>query len=258
MNSHVLGLLTKATRSEDIVLFCRYYIKLGFDHIVIWDNESPADLSALEDHPLIEVRRVAGWPNQNKIFTEFSREAAGKHSWMYLTDDDEYLYLKNFHNIKQVTSRFSDSEGIAFNMVNIGYQHPPETRNAHFIQECLFRWDYSHPISRNIKSIVRPEKVVKYPNTHLPEGPIVVNMEGARVNSPLEGQVCYKAAWILHYVWQARDDYEEKSRRGLAATGGHRRMMGVEEFLEFSKENFSIPFSEFREEFNRIMGDDLL
>lgn len=258
MGKHVLGLLTKSRKAEETLVFCKYYQKIGFDHIVIWDNDSPAELDFLKDYPWVEVRKVSGWPNQNKIFTDFSKEMAGKCEWVYLTDDDEFLYLQSYENIKQVTESFSNYEGVSFNMVNMGYQNPVERRSRHFVLDCVYRWDYDHPVSRNIKTIVRPESVIKYPQTHLPLGPRVVNMERKPVSRPLEDFVCFNRAWVLHYVWQSWEDYCAKSERGLAATGGHRKMLTREEFNRMGETHFVNLFTEFREYFNQHLRSDLV
>ena len=93
-------LLTKSDYPEELDCWLHWYLNiLGFDHIVIFDNESPIDIqSVISKFPQdkIEYRFIPGWPNQYKLYTDYLKES--KAQWVIPLDDDEFLYIGERYN----------------------------------------------------------------------------------------------------------------------------------------------------------------
>ena len=92
-------LLTKSYYPEELQCWIQWYLDiLGFDHIVIFNNESPIDIESVISpyKDKIELFSISCWPNQHKLYTDYSKES--KSQWMIPFDDDELLYLSDHYN----------------------------------------------------------------------------------------------------------------------------------------------------------------
>ena len=92
-------LLTRSYYPEELQCWIQWHLDiLHFDHIVVFDNESPIDIPSIirPYRDKIEYHYIQGWPNQHRIYTEYSKESQSQ--WMIALDDDEYLYLSSMYN----------------------------------------------------------------------------------------------------------------------------------------------------------------
>lgn len=92
-------LLTRSYYPEELQCWLQWYLDiLHIDHIVIFDNESTIDVKSIIElySDKIEYHYIHGWPNQHRIYTEYSKESQSQ--WMVALDDDEYLYLSDKYN----------------------------------------------------------------------------------------------------------------------------------------------------------------
>lgn len=85
-------LLTHSQYYYDIKEWLEHHIKLGFDHITVYDNDSPADIENLcKNYPNISYYKIPGWPNQMALELEHYRKS--EYKWVYFGDDDEFLWI---------------------------------------------------------------------------------------------------------------------------------------------------------------------
>ena len=89
-------LLTRSYYPEELQSWIVWYFEiLKIDHVVLFDNDSPIDISSIirpyEDR--IEYYTIHGWPNQHKLYTDYQKDS--KAQWTIAIDDDEYLYLSD-------------------------------------------------------------------------------------------------------------------------------------------------------------------
>lgn len=88
--SSELVLLTKTKYEADIISWVEHHLACGFDHILIFDNESCTDLSKLlSKYNKVQVVPVKGWPNQLGLYQK-AREKC-PYDWQLFIDDDEFL-----------------------------------------------------------------------------------------------------------------------------------------------------------------------
>jgi len=102
-----LFLITRSYKPEDLREWVDYHLAIGFDLITILDNRSYFSVKKLfEDYKNVDVRILnIKWKNfvyMADIYNQFCFEKKGKTDWLALIDDDEYIYLKNEKNIKNV------------------------------------------------------------------------------------------------------------------------------------------------------------
>ena len=88
-----------------------YYLKLGADTIIIYDNDS--DTPVVSDNPNVIVNKWATvWPaNQMRAYHDCALRYSQEYKWIGFFDSDEYVILKKHNNllrigmIKQKTKR---------------------------------------------------------------------------------------------------------------------------------------------------------
>ena len=92
MSSEVV-LLTKTKYTSDIIEWVKHYTECGFDHILIYDNDSFTDLTDLfKSNDKVTVKRINGWPNQLALYNE-AYQNNDKYDWQFFCDDDEFLWF---------------------------------------------------------------------------------------------------------------------------------------------------------------------
>ena len=95
-------LLTKSLYLQDFIEWINYYIKLGFDHITVYDNESPVNIKSIcKKYSNVTYNYVSGWPNQCELY--LTHYKLSKFSYVYFADDDEFLWINpdKYKNINE-------------------------------------------------------------------------------------------------------------------------------------------------------------
>ena len=90
-------LLTKCDYEDELRCWLDWHLNIiGFDHIMIFDNESRIDIpNIIKDYPenSIDYKLIKGWPNQYSLYTEYLKTT--KYDWSLPLDDDEFLYISD-------------------------------------------------------------------------------------------------------------------------------------------------------------------
>jgi hypothetical protein len=89
-------------RKENLYIkeFVDYYIKLGIDHIFIYDDNEPntekfSDVLGSKYKNKITINENTENRNQSKIFTHCYQNNLNNYDWFLMVDMDEYLYIVN-------------------------------------------------------------------------------------------------------------------------------------------------------------------
>lgn len=108
MNFSEIVLLTRSSYYYDIKEWIEYYIKLGFDYITIYDNESPVDIEKLtKQYSNISYFKIAGYPDQLNL--ELTHYNQSKYNWVFFCDDDEFLWLSpKYKNVNDFITKKSE------------------------------------------------------------------------------------------------------------------------------------------------------
>lgn len=109
MNAEII-LITKARHAVELEVWLRWYLNiLGFDKVILYDNESPIDVKKIcNKFNNVEYNFLNGFVNQSKLYDmrlkleKFDDDINDK--WIAFLDDDEFLYIgeKYNHNIKEL------------------------------------------------------------------------------------------------------------------------------------------------------------
>ena len=207
-----------------------YYLGLGFDKIIIADNnhdEDDEDLGAMfKDNPNVIVedyRNKVGY--QMKCYTELYQKYKNDFSWIAFLDIDEYLELPQHGNIKEYLKDKSDFECVMVNWLCFGDNEQIYADYSKPIQERFpqplpvdIKVQYNFAENFHIKSILKGglENAVFQGNPHCTDNHLkCCNASGIQVNNMPWQAIDYRQAYIKHYVTKSLEEfYTNKMKRG--------------------------------------------
>jgi hypothetical protein len=203
--------------------FVEYYIKLGIDHIFIYDdNEQNKEKisSALGNKYKNKVKIYENIKeriyNQSEAFTNCYQNNLNKYDWFLMVDMDEYLYIVN-NTLKDYLSNkiFNKCDFIKFNWVI-----PNDNNLVYYDSRPLFkRFKGPYKKSPLIKSIIRGNiQDLKY-SIHAPffspNQKISCNNEGTILSYKKMDfgyylqKINIKKAYIIHYRFKSVEEFVE-------------------------------------------------
>lgn len=218
-------------KNEDkyLIEFVEHYLKLGFDKIIIADNnEEPTIEGILEKYikngqvEIYDFRGVNYF--QVQLYTIFANE--GNYKWCAYFDADEFMEIGSFNNIKEFL------EPIKENCVLLHWMNFGSNGEKHY-KDKLLQERFPLPVSpilyfkENcfVKSIVRGGDYWKgcyFNGSHLPyfETEKEKNVYNSGGYETKIGHlhcfypIRYKLAYLKHYYTKSFDEWMIKSNRG--------------------------------------------
>lgn len=211
--------------------FVDHYLGLGFDKIIVCDNnhDGEDDLGVLDEYVKNGQVIIEDYRNQvkaqNKAYNDVYRKYGGECDWMLFCDVDEFLILNKHKTIQEFLKDKNDYECVLVNwkcMSSNGlieYENKPLMER--FTEECPkdIKVQYAFSDNMHIKSIVKGGLpfVKWYSNPHLPSNPLLCcNADGVRCsNSPWQ-PITWETAYIKHFVTKSLQEWtENKMKRGV-------------------------------------------
>lgn len=218
-------------KNEDNTIreWIQYYLTLGFDTIIIADNNNTNILEGiLEDYikgGIVELYDFRGDDDfQVQLYSEVCKE--GDYKWCAFFDADEYLELNCYSDIKEFLATINE-DCVLFHWLMYGSNgrifHEPEYHVTSTYTVPVFPISM-FPENMLIKSIVRGgvfNDGCWFYGSHLPRSDtktITYNVGGVRVNNRVERYqffpICYKCGYIKHYYTKSLEEWQEKASRG--------------------------------------------
>jgi len=201
-----------------------YHLNLGFDNIIICDNDDELVLTGIvKDSRVI----IEDWTNYYGVQLPAYRETFTKYrndyDWVLFIDIDEFLILENHTNVKDFISSFDND----VQCINLCWKHFGDERQLNVVGD-----DYS--VFNRFKTVVEPPKSLKmlvkaFIKTNIPEESIKrisqhsindfkiksVNVLGQEHHGRYIKNIIYKNAWINHYPTKTIGEYvRQKYFRG--------------------------------------------
>ena len=225
-------LFTCAKNENDyIVEWIEHYLKLGFDKIIICDNNDDDSLESViseyTNRGVVEIFNCRGFKAfQEGVFKMFCEE--GNYKWCAYFDCDEFLELGVYSNIKDYLA-LKQEDCIAFNWVIFGSGGQLKKSEGNLSER--FKVPYLPVLSIYngfLKGVVRGDRFrfrdIVFRGGHLPcpidktkcnntyniGGYYVVNKAPFQTQYPLR----YKEGYIKHYYTKSFDEWINKARRG--------------------------------------------
>jgi hypothetical protein len=225
-----------------------YHSLLGAEHFYVYDNESARPLLA---HPAVArykragrltLVRTAGKAPQYQAYWHCLETFGRESHWMGFLDLDEFVCFAGerrdggfvWLDMRPLLSEFEDYAALALNwrqFTSSGHIRHPE---GLVIENYRNAWPVPATVEFHVKHFVRPALVEKITNPHLflfRQGYFAVTEE----HRPMPPgwpwtPVSRKRAWINHYYYKSREDFEHKLERGRADIGGRRDESNREAF----------------------------
>ena len=174
-----IGVCIRARDEQKIIYdWTKYYINLGFDKIIIYDNMSnPSieetlnfkgilDMNLDSSHIEIIIDTV-DHSNQGNIYMDCINKNKDL-DWLLLCDADEFIYIKD-GTIKEFLNSFSnDTATILINWVVFGTSgNLTYDTSKTIFEQFTKREDYKHFWNIFVKSFIRPKLIETFGNVHI-------------------------------------------------------------------------------------------
>lgn len=213
--------------------FCSYYEKLGFDEIILYDNNTygtPMSDLEQEDQKIMtsiasEKVKIVPWRNkkdQQIPVYNLQLQALRKNedTWGAFFDIDEFLVLKQHKSIKdfieQIVTKNPQAAAVAINWYMFGTNGHQEYAEGKVVERFTTRMPN---IDIHVKSIVRACKVSKMQDPHscVPHhGYVVVDPKNNCVVGPFNKNGSADVAVLHHYFTKSVEEFQQKIERGRA------------------------------------------
>jgi hypothetical protein len=234
-------------KDEDLFIgeWLTYHSLLGVEHFYIYDNESAKPVC---EHPAVAryinagratVHLTEGTKTQRAVYYHCLKNYAKQNYWIGFLDLDEFICFvpeagkgksENstgaWVDFRTMLAEFENYGGLALNwrtFTSAGHELRP--KGLVIKNYCHTRVE-PDKFDLHVKSFVRPDLVVKVSTPHsfkFKEGSFTVNEKHHPMAQgwpffPLSRE----RAWINHYYFKSREDFEYKIARGRADTGEQR------------------------------------
>lgn len=230
-----------------------YYLSLGFDNIIIYDNndtnsENIADVCKCYDTSIVEIKNVIGIPaKQNKWYSDCYRNVSKSFDYVAFFDVDEFLFLPNNMTIHDFLERDKFKN---FECIRIPWMLYDDSNIINVIDgnyKVLNRFT-SCKLVRDSKAIVRTNIEI---NTFTPHGPLYLktcdpngnecNNGSMNINKCLiSDKVIDTNVYLKHFMMKTLEEYikfkmkrEEKNswnKKGRTINDG-----GLDRFFQFNQ-----------------------
>lgn len=190
--------------------FIDYYLRLGADTIIIYDNESAIPVTS-ENPNVIVYKWPSVWPgNQVKAYYDCAFKFKDEYKWIGFFDTDEYLILKKHNNIKDFLTEYENYPAVGINWLCFG-SSDIETHVSHadYNRHCKF----NHPQNAHIKSIIKPEYLTRPGND--PHFMVIgtVDTNQKLITGP-HNSFDNTVAYLKHCITRTKQNYLQKITKG--------------------------------------------
>jgi hypothetical protein len=254
-------------REENLYIneFIEYYLKLGVDHIFIYDdnqNNTEKIIDAVYKKFIINVTvyeaKKFNIENQSFAFTECYKNNYNKFDWFLMLDIDEFLFIVNNTLKGYLTNkRFNKCDFIKINWV-----YATDNDLIYYDPRPVFeRFKPPYIKSEFVKSIVRGDlsKTIFYPNksSHVPDANVIsCNSIGTIMTKYNPFNVRpheYRYGALKHFATKSAEEFVGKIKKGTnrnlyqEPVGRLRVYFRINKFteekLKFFEENLNRSFS---------------
>jgi len=209
-------------KNEDLYIeeWIEYNLKLGFDHIFIYQN----DWRFSKDYENITKIDFDGNVKQLSAYNHFIENYHTEYDWSAFFDVDEFLVLKKHNNIKDFIEDYKKYKGIGINWVLFGNNNIETTTNDFSVIKRFTKRQQG--VNPHVKVILKLSSDLKMRTPHNSNVYIVdTNLKKFRNSSNDDGDD--NVAQLNHYFVKTRSEFIEKINRGRADT---KKIREVSEF----------------------------
>jgi hypothetical protein len=236
--------LCAIVKDEDLYLeeWLHYHRLLGFEHFILFDNESARPLrDTLRHHiesGLVTVHEVAGRSMQIPSYRQCLQQHGARFRWLAFFDLDEFLVLKAHQDVRLFLAEYNDYAAVALHWVPFG-------SGGHIVRpHGLVIENYTQTLRDeqkrlHVKCIVRPDRTTDVRDPHcfrFCAGSHCVDENRMPVTNAL-APFTAGTAQLNHYHYKSQQDYEEKMNKGRADNFALSSSRSLQEFYEQAAED---------------------
>ena len=209
--------------------FMEYYMKLGVDHIFIYDNNEPftekikdvLDLKYKDKITFYETQNL-NITHQSEAFTDCYKNNVKKFDWFIMVDMDEYLYIVN----DTLKNYLMDKRFNKCDFIKIHWANSRDNNLLYYDSRPLFkRFKGPYIKSKFIKSIIRGNiqnitywvhspKISPFKNiTCTNDGNII---KYTKMNFEKIDNINTNKSFIIHFRYKSTEEFINKYRRGYS------------------------------------------
>lgn len=215
-------------KNEDLYIkeWIDYHLKLGFDDIIIYQNDWRWDY---EQNNVVK-HELDGQVKQREAYNHFIQKNFRNYDWVAFFDVDEFLVLKKHENIKKFIEDYSQYPSISINWVLFGDNNIETTTDDFSVLKRFTKRQKG--INPHIKCIVKMNRNIKM-DVHNPNvNWIDSNFRIGR--GPYNKYGDDRVVQLNHYFCKTENEFKSKCNRGRADIIGHERNME-----DFHRHNFN-------------------
>lgn len=202
--------------------FVNHYLALGFDKIIVCDNNHNGedDLGVLGKYVKQGKVIIEDYRNQVKaqmkaytlVYEKYGKEC----DWMLFCDIDEFLILEKHKTIQEFIEDKKDYDCILINWMCmtdnnlINYEDKPLMER--FTEPCDkdVRVQYAFPENMHIKSIIKGglSNLAFWGNPHIPSNYLLCcNADGVRCDQTPFQPITWNTAYLKHFVTKSLEEW---------------------------------------------------
>ena len=229
--------------------FISHYKNYGVDKIFIYDNNEiigehfESVIMDYIDNGLVEIIDFRGKNrSQLKAYQDCLNKNLNKYNWLMFYDMDEFIYLKDYNNIKLYLNRklFDKCQTIQLNLLfhtdgdNLYYNNKPLIER---FKETIIKK------SETFKSIIRGNINIKIDDIHNLNKTLLSCNSFGKFNMKdkfaglLINKTDFKFYYIDHFCFKSTEEFINKINRGDAHTGKtlRKKMIKIRWYFERNK-----------------------
>lgn len=198
-------------KNEDqyIEEWSNYHLKLGFDDIIIYQNNWECKL----EHSNIKLVNFPGNHVQMNAYNDFIKNYRNDYDWAAFIDCDEFIHLKKHSNIKEFILEYHNEFGISMNWYMFGSNNKlvrdNENKNS-LIKQFTFR---DKDVNPHIKTLLnlKSESTMSLP--HNPSNKLM-DTNGKFFYGPFNENGPTDVVQLNHYYYKTYEDWLNLCERG--------------------------------------------
>ena len=236
-----------------------WHTLIGVDYFFIYDNESEIPISETlrgYENVIVTVRegKVQQVASYNDCIYQQKHKIQPVCDWIAFIDDDEFIVIEDGSTIQEFL-KGKKTSGVVLNWCTFGAE---EENKAEFqidrYTKCV---PIDHPQNKYVKSIVQPQKVLRFTDPHFP---VYLKGKGVDVKGePVFGSVTKKPyreiAWVNHYYCKTVAEFQEKINRGRATVFQTHEMVHFHNTNDFATDYCDILIKLKPKYMNKISAD---
>ena len=200
--------------------FVEYYKKYGVDKIFIYDNNDIEDEkfeTVLSDYVKNKFVKIINYRGKNQVqikaLNECYKNNYKKYDWFIMVDIDEYIFLREFANIK---SFLNDKRFLKCNLIHFNRRFHTDNNKLFYRNESLFkRFPKYKVVLLTVKSILRGHLFnITIKNQHVINDIYKACNGFGHIINKSKNMTDFNYYYFKHFFCKSTEEYIEKLNKG--------------------------------------------